>query len=70
MRVGGNLQRILLALTRVVEMGKFPPMPPIICPAKHFRMLSFLNVRHLATVLQSKIYLEMTVKTGLVSNQG
>lgn len=34
-------QRVLLALTRVVEMGKSPPMPPIICPSKHFRMLSF-----------------------------
>lgn len=30
----------------------------------------FLNVRHLATGLQSKIYLEMTVKRSLVSNQG
>lgn len=29
------------ALTRIVEMGKSPPMPPIICPSKHFRMLSF-----------------------------
>lgn len=30
----------------------------------------FLNVRHLVTGLQSKIYLEMTVKRSLVSNQG